>query len=179
MRLQHLVRFAWMLLLFAIGFDACPMSAQHYKVLYSFTGGADGALPIGGLILDENGNLYGTSIESLNEQTEKGIDVILDIDSQGAGNIKKIFQASISIYILPPSVETLEKRLNARAADDSQVINSRVSQAVDDLKESVWYDYMVVNDDLEKAVNEAVAIITANRCRNSRMAPLVKKMLAI
>lgn len=125
------------------------------------------------------GHLYGTSIESLNKQTDKGLDVILDIDSQGAKNIKTIFKDSISIYILPPSIETLEQRLNTRAADDSQVINHRVNKAVDDLRDSVRYDYLVINDDLEKAVSEAQAIITSSRCRNSRMLPFVKEMLGI
>lgn len=125
------------------------------------------------------GHLYGTSISGLNAETDKGLDVILDIDSQGAKNIKKIFKDSITIYILPPSIETLEQRLNARAADDSQVINHRIKKAVDDLKESVWYDYLVINEDLEKAISEALAIITSSRCRNSRMLTVVKEMLGI
>jgi guanylate kinase len=125
------------------------------------------------------GHLYGTSISGLNAETDKGLDVILDIDSQGAKNIKKIFKDSIAIYILPPSIETLEQRLNARAADDSQVINHRVKKAVDDLKESVWYDYLVINEDLEKAINAAQAIISSSRCRNTRMLTVVKDMLGI
>jgi guanylate kinase len=125
------------------------------------------------------GHLYGTSISGLKAQTDKGLDVILDIDSQGAKNIKKIFKDSISIYILPPSIETLEQRLNTRAADDSQVINHRVNKAVDDLRDSVWYDYLVINEDLEKAISEAQAIITSSRCRNSRMLTAVKEMLGI
>jgi guanylate kinase len=125
------------------------------------------------------GHLYGTSISGLKAQTDKGLDVILDIDSQGAKNIKKIFKDSISIYILPPSIETLEQRLNTRASDDSQVINHRVKKAVDDLMESVRYDYLVINEDLEKAISTAQAIITSSRCRNSRMLPVVKEMLGI
>jgi guanylate kinase len=125
------------------------------------------------------GHLYGTSTSGLKTQTENGLDIILDIDSQGAENIKKIFKDSISIYILPPSIETLKQRLNARAADNSQVINHRVNQAIDDLRQSERYDYLVINDDLEKAVSEAQAIIISSRCRKDKLFPTVKGMLGI
>jgi len=124
-------------------------------------------------------HLYGTSISGLRAQTEKGLDVILDIDSQGAKNIRFFFQDSVLIYILPPSLETLENRLKARATDNADVINNRIKKAIGDLRNCEWYDYLIINDDLEKAVGEVEAIIISNRCRNSRMLPVVKEMLKI
>jgi guanylate kinase len=124
-------------------------------------------------------HLYGTSVSSLKAQTDKGLDVILDIDSQGAKNIKANFKDSILIYILPPSIETLKQRLKTRASDALEVINNRFNKAVDDLKESSWYDYLIINDDLEKAVSEAQSIIVSSRCRRERLFPTVKEMLGI
>ena len=125
------------------------------------------------------GHLYGTSVEGLRSQTEKGFDVILDIDSQGAKNIRSFFNDSVLIYILPPSLETLEQRLRSRATDDPDVIEKRFKTAIDDLKNCEWYDYLIINNDLATAVGEAEAVILSNRCRNSRMLPVVKKMLKI
>jgi guanylate kinase len=124
-------------------------------------------------------HLYGTSAEELRSQTEKGTDVILDIDSQGAKNIRTCFKDSILIYILPPSLETLEQRLRSRATDSADVIDGRYKKAVSDLINCEWYDYLIINDDLWKAVSEVKAIILSSRCSNSRMLPMVKKMLGI
>ena len=124
-------------------------------------------------------HLYGTSADELRSQTEKGFDFILDIDSQGAKNIRSYFKDSILIYILPPSLETLEQRLKARATDNAEVIENRYKEAVNDLKNCEWYDYLIINDDLETAVSEVKAIILSNRNKNSRMLPDVKQMLKI
>ena len=125
------------------------------------------------------GHLYGTSIQGLRAQTQGGVDVVLDIDHQGAKNIRSFFQDSILIYILPPSLETLEQRLRTRATDNSDVIDSRIKEAVADLKNCEWYDYLIVNDELEKAVTEAESVILSRRCSKQRMLPLVKEMLGI
>lgn len=125
------------------------------------------------------GHLYGTSVEGLRSQTGKGIDVILDIDSQGAKNIRSFFQESVLIYILPPSLETLEQRLRARATDNADVIENRYRRATDDLKNCEWYDYLIINENLGKAVAETEAVIIADRCRNSRKYPVVKEMLKL
>jgi len=125
------------------------------------------------------GHLYGTSVDGLRSQTEKGLDVILDIDSQGAKNIRSVFQDSILIYILPPTIDTLEQRLRSRATDAPDVIDNRLKRAIDDLKSCEWYDYLIINDDLGTAVSQTEAVILSNRCRNSRMLPMVKEMLRI
>lgn len=125
------------------------------------------------------GYLYGTSVEGLRSQTEKGLDIVLDLDGQGAKNMQSIFQDSFLIYILPPSLKVLEQRLKSRSTDNDDVIENRIKKAIDELKDCEWYDYLIINDDLLKAVSEVEAIILSNRSRKSRMLPVVKKMLKI
>ena len=114
------------------------------------------------------GDLYGTSFSSLNDQMALGLDVLLDVDFQGAEKIKNHFKDSVLIYLLPPSLEVLEKRLRDRGTDDLSVIGARMEQAENDIKNCVWYDYLIINDHLENAVEEAQAIIISQRCRTAR-----------
>jgi guanylate kinase len=124
-------------------------------------------------------DLYGTSFSSLDEQTASGLDVLLDLDTQGAKNIKKHFKNSVLIYVLPPSLDVLEKRLMARGTDAETVINSRMKKTSSEIKQCVWYDYIIVNDDLEKAIKEAQAIILSVRCRTDQQIPIVKEMFDV
>ena len=124
-------------------------------------------------------DLYGTSFSSLDEQTASGLDVLLDLDSQGAKNVKKHFKNSVLIYVLPPSLDILEKRLMARGTDDETVIKSRMEKTSSEIKQCVWYDYIIVNDDLEKAIKEAQAIIMSVRCRTDQQIPIVKEMFDV
>jgi len=124
-------------------------------------------------------DLYGTSFSSLDEQTASGLDVLLDLDSQGAKNVKKHFKNSVLIYVLPPSLDILEKRLMARGTDAETVIKSRMEKTSSEIKQCVWYDYIIVNDDLEKAIKEAQAIIMSVRCRTDQQIPIVKEMFDV
>ena len=124
-------------------------------------------------------DLYGTSFSCLDEQTTSGLDVLLDLDTQGAKNIKKHFKNSVLIYVLPPSLDILEKRLMARGTDDETVIKSRMKKTSSEIKQCVWYDYIIVNDDLEKAIKEAQAIILSVRCRTDQQASMVKEMFDV
>lgn len=124
-------------------------------------------------------DLYGTSFSSLDEQTASGLDVLLDLDTQGAKNIKKHFKNSVLIYVLPPSLDVLEKRLMARGTDAETVIKSRMKKTSGEIKQCVWYDYIIVNDDLEKAIKEAQAIIMSVRCRTDQQIPIVKEMFDV
>ncbi len=124
-------------------------------------------------------DLYGTSFSSLDEQTSSGLDVLLDLDTQGAKNIKKHFKNSVLIYVLPPSLDVLEKRLMARGTDAETVIKSRMKKTSGEIKQCVWYDYIIVNDDLEKAIKEAQAIIMSVRCRTDQQIPIVKEMFDV
>lgn len=124
-------------------------------------------------------DLYGTSFSSLRVQTDKELDVVMDLDSTGAKNIKEHFKNSILIYVLPPSLEVLEKRLRERATDNERAINTRLEKAFKELKKCARYDYIVVNDDLDKVVREVESIIVSERCRKSRMLPKVKEMFGL
>jgi len=112
-------------------------------------------------------DLYGTSISSLKSQIVIGRDVIMDIDVQGARNIKDHFKDPILIYVLPPSLEILEKRLRARGTDDEKVIRTRLHKAAMEIKNCVSYDYLLFNDRLEETVGELKSILVAERCRKS------------
>ncbi|MBN1849989.1 MAG: guanylate kinase [Deltaproteobacteria bacterium] len=120
---------------------------------------------------------YGTSFSGLREQSDQGLDVILDIDSQGAKNIKNHFRESVLIYVLPPSITVLQKRLKERATDDAKTIHARFQKAAKELQNCVWYDYIILNDDLIKAVDELKSIIISHRCRTDRMRPKIKDII--
>ena len=112
---------------------------------------------------------YGTSFNTLRQNMSAGFDVILDIDFQGAANIRKHFSNSILIFLIPPDLETLKNRLIQRGKDSESVIRSRMALAEDNLRHCLWYDYIVVNDNLEKAIAEVCSIIIAERRRTARM----------
>lgn len=111
------------------------------------------------------GNSYGTSKSSITDQIKKGIDVILEIDWQGARQIKKQLPKSRSIFILPPSRSALECRLKRRGQDDDSVINQRMNEAISEMSHYNEYDYLVINDDFSAAVEEIKAIIKAERLK--------------
>lgn len=122
------------------------------------------------------GDLYGTSASGLLAQIDNGIDVLLDLDYQGAKNMKAHFKESVLVYILPPSIEILEKRLRERATDNDSIIDERLRQALDEIRKCSIYDYIIINDDLEDAVEKAISIIQADGCRGSRVLPGVKEI---
>jgi guanylate kinase len=121
---------------------------------------------------------YGTSFEAINEQIASGVDVLMDVDAQGARNIRNHFEESVLIYILPPSLDVLESRLKARGTDTGSVLRMRLEKAAIEIKECTWYDYIIINNELEKAVAEAQAVITAERCRSARQEQAVKNIFA-
>jgi len=112
-------------------------------------------------------DLYGTSVASLRSQITMGLDVIMDIDVQGAKNIKDHFKDAILIYVLPPSMAILEKRLRDRGTDDKKAIGTRLKKAGKEMKNCVSYDYLVLNDQIDQAVEELKSILVAERCRRS------------
>lgn len=121
-------------------------------------------------------HLYGTSISSINGELSSGRDLLLDLDIQGAQAIKRRFPESLSIFILPPSMEALEERLKSRTANDKKDIDLRMKKATEEIKRCEDYDFVVVNDDLEQAVKEIEAIITAQKARTKRRLPQVQKI---
>lgn len=114
------------------------------------------------------GNYYGTAEASVRTQLETGIDVILEIDWQGALQVKKIFTDATMIFILPPSLSTLRQRLAGRAQDSAEVIEQRLAGAVTEMAQYVHFDYVIINDNFEVALTELKAIIVADRQTLSR-----------
>ena len=110
-------------------------------------------------------NLYGTSRRVLDEMRTGGTDVILDIDTQGAGQIKDKCQEAVFIFIMPPSLEILEERLRNRKSDNEDEIQKRMHRARDEIRDYTMYDYIIVNRDYERALAELRSIVLAERCR--------------
>jgi guanylate kinase len=124
-------------------------------------------------------NFYGTSASGLKDLTASGLDIVLDVDIQGGRNIKDHFPNSVLIFLIPPSLEVLELRLRERGTDDETVIRARMETAADDIRNCGWYDYIIINDRLEKAIREAQSIIISERCRTERQLPGVKGLFDI
>lgn len=111
------------------------------------------------------GNYYGTSKAAISDKLQLGVDVFLDIDWQGARQVKKQNPDVISIFVLPPSVEALKSRLVGRGLDSEEVIAKRMAAAQSEISHANEFDYVIVNDDLEQAHKEFEAIISAQRVR--------------
>ncbi len=115
------------------------------------------------------GNYYGTPKGTIKEKLDQGIDVILEIEIEGAANIKKLIPEAIFIFILPPSLKTMVKRLQKRGTDSKEKIIKRFHTAYKEISEVTKYNYVVVNDILEDAIDKVEAIITAEKCRVDRI----------
>jgi len=111
------------------------------------------------------GNHYGTSKQAAEMLLQKGVDVILEIDWQGAQQVRKLMPEAQSIFILPPSKEELERRLRGRGTDSDEVIAKRLGQSCDDIKHYNEFDYIVINDDFDHSVQQLASIFHANRAK--------------
>ncbi|WP_028382149.1 guanylate kinase [Legionella cherrii] len=123
-------------------------------------------------------HLYGTSMKQITERLQKGIDVVLDIDWQGAEQIRRSFPNAVSIFIVPPSLDVLKQRLLDRRQDKDEVISDRMRKAQDELSHYPEFDYLIVNDNFEKAAMELEAIVIANRLRIERQINKQSKLLS-
>jgi guanylate kinase len=123
-------------------------------------------------------NYYGTAKTTVEKNLSAGLDVILEIDWQGAQQIKNIRPDSLSIFILPPSTEILEQRLHNRGQDDEQVITRRMRDAVTEMSHHSEFDYILVNDIFERALTELKSIIIANRLTKIRQQQNLKQLIA-
>jgi guanylate kinase len=117
-----------------------------------------------------HGQFYGTPKKPVEEALEEGFDVVLNIDVQGARQVKKSFPDAVMVFILPPSFEELERRIRKRSADLSQDIEKRLENARVELRALPEFDFVVVNDELRDAVDELGAIVVSERCRRKRYA---------
>src|SRR5712692_6676851 len=122
---------------------------------------------------------YGTPVKWLEESRKKGLDLELEIDVQGAAQVKEKLPESVAIFILPPSREELERRLRDRGQDSNEEIARRLAQARDEIAAfGKYYDFCVVNDNMERAGREAQSIVTALRCSSARRRTRVDELLA-
>ncbi|OTG63927.1 guanylate kinase [Acinetobacter sp. ANC 4470] len=126
-------------------------------------------------------NYYGTAQATVKQQLAKGHDVLLEIDWQGAEQVRKLFPESQQIFILPPSQFDLRQRLSNRGTDSVEVIEHRLSCAVEDMQQYLNFDYLIINDDFNKALHDLESVIIANRLRLSQQAnrhqELIQKLI--
>jgi guanylate kinase len=126
-------------------------------------------------------NFYGTAQQTVETNLAQGLDVILEIDWQGAAQVKRMLPDCVSIFILPPSIEILRQRLQNRGQDNEEIIVRRMRDAVTEMSHYPEFDYLIVNDDFNLALNQLKSIIIANRLQQKRqqslLAPLLNDLL--
>ena len=123
------------------------------------------------------GNFYGTPSEPIDAWQAEGCDVILEIEVQGGAQIKTKRPDCVSIFILPPSLEVLEKRLRRRGTDAEEAIQKRLDAAKSEIAQAMHYDYVVVNDDLESAVEQVTEILRTEKLKSIRNQDFIERML--
>jgi len=123
------------------------------------------------------GNYYGTHASELDRAADEGVDLVLDIDVQGARQLKGKIPAAVSIFILAPSREILEQRLRARSQDSDQVIERRLRDAAGEIRNYSVYDYVLVNREVATSVDILVSIVKATRSRRDRMEQQIRPIL--
>jgi guanylate kinase len=124
-----------------------------------------------------HGNLYGTAKNQIIEDTATGADIILEVDVQGAASVRQLLMDSVSIFILPPSYEVLRQRLIARGTDSPEELELRLRNAPEELKQYSAFDYVIINDEIERAVGQLASIIYAERARCMRQESLVLEVI--
>jgi guanylate kinase len=123
------------------------------------------------------GYLYGTSIHSMRHSIDSGCNLLLDLEPGGAGALKKNYPGGVFVFILPPSIDDLKQRLSKRG-ETPEVIRTRLHKVMDEIKEVIWYDYIIINDNFDHAVNCLRSIYIAEMSRRERLAVRLKPFLA-
>ena len=124
-----------------------------------------------------HGNFYGTAKRQIADQTAAGLDIILEVDVQGAASVRQLLMDSVSVFILPPSREVLRQRLIARGTDTPEQLAVRLRNAPEELKQYSAFDYVIINDEIEKAVGQLASIVHAERARCVRQEGLVREVM--
>jgi len=153
------------------GVDYHFVSVDRFQQMVKDSGFAEWA--------EVHGNFYGTAIATLEQARRDGIDILLDIDCQGARILRDRGIDGLFVFVLPPSMAELRHRLESRSSDAAEVIERRIARAAEEIREARWYDYIVVNDRLEDAQTALAAIVTAARQTTARMLIQVTKMFDI
>lgn len=123
-------------------------------------------------------NYYGTSLKVIREKLDSGVDVLLDIEVQGAAKVKEKCPEAVLIFLIPPSIEELSRRLHRRNTDAEETIQRRLQKAREECRESMRYDYLVVNDNVMSAAGEILSILAAERCRVPKCLHLMQGIIA-
>jgi guanylate kinase len=123
------------------------------------------------------GNYYGTHISELARADRDGYDLVLDIDVQGARQLKEKIPSAVSIFVLAPSRQVLEERLRSRGQDSDEVIQRRLREAAEEIRNHFWYDYVLVNQEVAASIDSLVSIVKATRSRRDRMEDSIRPIL--
>ena len=124
-----------------------------------------------------NGNYYGTPSRFVEEKLQAGVDVVLEIEVQGAAKVRAACPEALLVFVLPPNFETLRSRLTGRGTEDEATVQKRLNAALDELRQASAYDYVIVNDDLDQAVEELSAVVKAARCSVKFQKKLIEEVL--
>ncbi len=122
-------------------------------------------------------NFYGTPKKKVFEKLEQGIDVILEIETKGAMQVKGVMPEAVLIFILPPSVLELRRRLNKRGTEEESVIEKRVKEAEDEIRRAFNYDYIIMNDELDKAIEDFEAVLKASKLTKENNKNMIEEVL--
>jgi guanylate kinase len=124
-------------------------------------------------------NLYGTAVSEITRAKDAGkMALLFDVDYQGARQIRAKFPEAIGVFILPPSMAELRRRLESRGTESQEILERRFAKAKVEIEHYPFFDYLVVNDDLQQALNELTGIVRAEMCRRTRLAPRAESLLA-
>jgi len=124
-----------------------------------------------------HGNLYGTARQQVALETAAGTDIVLEVDVQGAASIRNLTMDTVSVFILPPSYEILRRRLVARGTDSEEQLALRMKNAPEELRQYSSFDYVIINDDVERAAHQLASIIYSERARSERQGPIVQEVI--
>jgi len=125
-----------------------------------------------------SGYLYGTSAKTMKVFLDKGIDLMLDVETRGAGTLKKNYPGGVFVFVLPPSMDELKRRLCARGLDNERMMKERLDRALDEIREVHWYDYVIFNDRIKSAVEQLRSIYVAEKHRRDRVTDQIKDFLS-
>lgn len=125
------------------------------------------------------GNYYGTSLKMIRDKLDQGVDVLLDIEVQGAAKVKERCPEAVLIFLIPPSIEELDRRLHNRNTDAEETIQRRLEKAQQECRECVHYDYLVVNNTVVSAAGEILSILQAEQCRTPKRIHLTQSITGV
>lgn len=122
-------------------------------------------------------NYYGTPRKPVLDMMDKGIDVILEIDIQGASQVRNSYPEGVYIFVVPPSINELKKRIDERGTESAEQMNIRLNCAYDEIRNANKYSYIVINDQVEVAAGQIASIITAEKCRSNRLESKIEEII--